>query len=84
MTEITDTSNEQLQQFDSEYPVLFLLKIRITILSNTEIRAGRFGVRIPVGAIYVLFSKTVYTGSGARPASCPMDKRVLVPGAKRP
>lgn len=62
----------------------FLLKIRITILSNTEIRAGRFGVRIPVGALHVLVSKTGYTGSGARPASCPMDNRVLVPGAKRP
>ena len=32
----------------------YLLKIRITILSNTEIRAGRFGVQIPVGSRYVL------------------------------
>jgi hypothetical protein len=41
----------------------YLLKIRITILSNTEIRAGRFGVGIPVASRYFLQNR-LYRLSG--------------------
>jgi hypothetical protein len=41
----------------------YLLKIRIIRLSNAGIRAGRFGVRIPVGSRYVLQNR-VYRLSG--------------------
>ena len=44
----------------------------------TELRAGRFGDRIPVGA---RFSSPVQTGPGAHPASYTM-RTVFFPGSK--
>jgi hypothetical protein len=44
----------------------------------TELRAGRYGNRIPVGA---RFSAPVHTGSRAHPASCTMDTGSF-PGVK--
>ena len=44
----------------------------------TELRAGRFGDRIPVEA---RFSAPVQTGPGAHPASCTMGTRSF-PGVK--
>jgi hypothetical protein len=46
----------------------------------TELRAGRYGDRIPVG---VRFFAHVQTGPGAHPASCTMGTGSF-PGVKRP
>jgi hypothetical protein len=48
------------------------------------LRAERSEIRIPVGVITCLVSKTVHTGPGAHPASCSVGTGVLSREVKRP
>jgi hypothetical protein len=62
------------------YCNLFLRGPGSSVGIATELRAGRSGHRIPVGA---RFSALVQTGPGAHPASCTMGTGSF-PGIKRP
>jgi hypothetical protein len=55
----------------------------VGIATGYGVYDGEVGVRVPVGARFSLL-RSVQTGFGVQPTSCPIGTGTLSPGAKRP